>query len=97
MTALLTATSCSSDAIRTRSLLPVPTAGRSCIESWIKERGRNAKCPQCNAPTRSGDVRNVYASRVLAAVDTSERDAALHQLEVRHLSVACLSRVRGHS
>ncbi|XP_078366102.1 E3 ubiquitin-protein ligase rfwd3.S-like isoform X1 [Oculina patagonica] len=54
--------------------------GRSCIERWLKAKGGNDKCPQCNAPARKKDIRNIY-TKALKAIDTTERDRALADLE----------------
>lgn len=54
--------------------------GRSCIERWLKAKGGNDKCPQCNAPARKKDIRNIYTKSV-KSIDTTERDRALADLE----------------
>jgi len=50
-----------------------------CIEKWLRSSG-GEKCPQCNTKAKRSDIRPVFA-RAVAAVDTSERDQALRQLE----------------
>ena len=52
----------------------------SCIERWLKSKGGNDKCPQCNAPAKKKNIRNIYA-RAINTIDTSERDHALAELE----------------
>ncbi|PFX34109.1 E3 ubiquitin-protein ligase RFWD3-like [Stylophora pistillata] len=54
--------------------------GRSCIERWLKAKGGNDKCPQCNAPARKKDIRNIY-TKAIKAIDTTERDRALADLQ----------------
>ncbi|KAK2566406.1 E3 ubiquitin-protein ligase RFWD3 [Acropora cervicornis] len=54
--------------------------GRSCIERWLKSKGVNEKCPQCNAPAKRRDIRNIY-SKAIKSIDTTERDRALADLE----------------
>lgn len=54
--------------------------GRSCIERWLKSKGGNDKCPQCNAPARKKDIRNIY-TKAIKSLDTTERDRALADLE----------------
>ncbi|XP_013408860.1 E3 ubiquitin-protein ligase RFWD3 [Lingula anatina] len=53
--------------------------GHSCIDKWLK--GQGGKCPQCNAKAKKADIRIIYA-RALKAVDTSDRDRALKELEL---------------
>ena len=52
----------------------------SCIERWLKSKGGNDKCPQCNAPARKKDIRNIY-TKAIKSLDTTERDRALANLE----------------
>ncbi|XP_070565742.1 E3 ubiquitin-protein ligase rfwd3.L-like [Ptychodera flava] len=52
--------------------------GQSCIEKWLK--GHGGKCPQCNAKAKKTDIRVLYAKAV-RALDTTERDRALKELE----------------
>lgn len=54
--------------------------GRSCIERWLKSKGVNEKCPQCNAPAKRRDIRNIY-TKAIKSIDTTERDRALADLE----------------
>lgn len=53
--------------------------GQSCIEKWL--RGQPAKCPQCNASARKGDVRPIYALK-LKVLDTTELDRTTKQLNL---------------
>lgn len=52
----------------------------SCIERWLKSKGVNEKCPQCNAPAKRRDIRNIY-TKAIKSIDTTERDRALADLE----------------
>ncbi|XP_052215341.1 E3 ubiquitin-protein ligase RFWD3-like isoform X2 [Dreissena polymorpha] len=52
--------------------------GQSCIEKWL--RGQGGKCPQCNDKAKRQDIRVLYAKSI-KALDTSERDRALKELE----------------
>ncbi|XP_060082896.1 E3 ubiquitin-protein ligase RFWD3-like [Ylistrum balloti] len=52
--------------------------GHSCIDKWL--RGQGGKCPQCNAKAKRQDIRLLYA-KAIKAIDTSERDRALQDLE----------------
>ena len=52
----------------------------SCIERWLKAKGGNDKCPQCNAPAKKKDIRNIY-TKAVKSIDTTERDRALADLE----------------
>ena len=53
---------------------------KSCIERWLKAKGGNDKCPQCNAPAKKKDIRNIY-TKAIKSIDTTERDRALADLE----------------
>lgn len=53
--------------------------GKSCILKWLK--GHPGKCPQCNAKADRRDIRVLFV-RSVKAVDTSERDQALKELEL---------------
>ena len=50
----------------------------SCIEKWLKGSGNS--CPNCNEKNTRRDIRVHFVSK-LAAIDTSERDRALLDLE----------------
>ncbi|XP_071840505.1 E3 ubiquitin-protein ligase rfwd3.S-like [Apostichopus japonicus] len=52
--------------------------GSSCIQKWLK--GQGGKCPHCNAKAKKTDIRVIYA-KALKAIDTSERDKAIKDLE----------------
>ncbi|XP_052797450.1 E3 ubiquitin-protein ligase RFWD3-like isoform X2 [Mya arenaria] len=52
--------------------------GQSCIEKWL--RGQGGKCPHCNAKAKRQDIRVLYA-KTIKALDTTERDRALQDLE----------------
>ena len=52
--------------------------GYSCIEKWL--RGSGSSCPNCNEKSTKKDIRVHFVSR-LAAIDTSERDRALMDLD----------------
>ena len=52
----------------------------SCIERWLKGKGGSDKCPQCNAPAKKKDIRNIY-TKAIKSIDTTERDRALADLE----------------
>lgn len=52
----------------------------SCIEKWLKSAGKSAKCPECNHRAKRADIRVIYVKN-LSAVDTTERDRALRDLE----------------
>eukprot|EP00092_Neocalanus_flemingeri_P015682 GFUD01016976.1.p1 GENE.GFUD01016976.1~~GFUD01016976.1.p1 ORF type:complete len:694 (+),score=255.48 GFUD01016976.1:36-2117(+) len=52
--------------------------GYLCIERWL--RGAGASCPNCNEKSTKKDIRVHYVSK-LAAIDTSERDRAVGDLE----------------
>ena len=50
----------------------------SCIEKWL--RGSGNSCPNCNEKNTKKDIRVHFVAK-LAAIDTSERDRALLELE----------------
>ncbi|XP_053385087.1 E3 ubiquitin-protein ligase RFWD3-like isoform X2 [Mercenaria mercenaria] len=52
--------------------------GQSCIEKWLK--GQGGKCPHCNAKAKRQDIRVLYG-RAVKALDTTEQDRALKDLE----------------
>ena len=52
--------------------------GYSCIDKWL--RGSGNACPNCNEKNTKKDIRVHFVSK-LAAIDTSERDRALNELE----------------
>jgi hypothetical protein len=55
--------------------------GKVCIETWLKSKNTQSRCPQCNEKARKSDVRIIYAKK-LVALDSSERDAALKEVEL---------------
>ncbi|XP_062503680.1 E3 ubiquitin-protein ligase RFWD3-like isoform X2 [Corticium candelabrum] len=52
--------------------------GLSCIQRWLD--GCHNRCPQCNARAKKSHIRKLYATS-LVAVDSSEKDNALKQLQ----------------
>lgn len=54
--------------------------GKICIEKWVKNCGRQAKCPQCNTTAKFRDIRPIFATKTVKVLDTSERDRALQDL-----------------
>ncbi|KAF0310415.1 E3 ubiquitin-protein ligase RFWD3 [Amphibalanus amphitrite] len=52
--------------------------GKSCIERWL--RGREQRCPQCNAKACRRDVRVIFA-KSLRVLDTTDRDRAMEELD----------------
>ena len=52
--------------------------GKSCIMKWLKSA---KSCPQCNDVARKKDIRVLYTKH-LKALDTTERDRALHDLDI---------------
>jgi len=53
--------------------------GKRCIERWLSHPTRT-KCPQCNTPAKRGDIRALYAKRLIA-MDTGEREELLRLVE----------------
>jgi len=53
--------------------------GYACIEKWL--RGSGASCPNCKEKCTKKDIRVHYVAK-LKAIDTSEKDRALHNLEL---------------
>ena len=52
--------------------------GYSCIDKWL--RGSGNACPNCNEKNTKKDIRVHFVAK-LAAIDTSERDRAIQDLE----------------
>lgn len=52
--------------------------GYACIDRWI--RGNGNACPNCNEKATRRDIRMHYVAR-LKAIDTSEKDRAIGDLE----------------
>ncbi|KAK7337110.1 hypothetical protein VNO77_17669 [Canavalia gladiata] len=47
--------------------------GMSCIKRWLQQRKNSGKCPQCNRKCSLKDVRKLYASRVVAVDEESQK------------------------
>ncbi|KAL2345089.1 hypothetical protein Fmac_006374 [Flemingia macrophylla] len=47
--------------------------GMSCIKRWLRQRKNSGKCPQCNRKCTMKDVRKLYASRVVAVEEESQK------------------------
>nr|KYP70909.1 RING finger and WD repeat domain-containing protein 3 [Cajanus cajan] len=47
--------------------------GMSCIKRWLQQRKNSGKCPQCNRKCSMKDVRKLYASRVVAVEEESQK------------------------
>ncbi|KAK3226602.1 hypothetical protein Dsin_006464 [Dipteronia sinensis] len=47
--------------------------GFSCIEKWFQQRRSSGKCPQCNRKCSLKDVRKLFASRVIAVDEESQK------------------------
>lgn len=55
--------------------------GFRCIDRWLKSNSASASsCPNCNEKSTRKDIRVHYVAK-LKAIDTSERDFAVKQLE----------------
>lgn len=54
--------------------------GRSCIERWIREKGQQAKCPNCNKPARRVDIRDLWCKSI-KAYDSTELNELKRQFE----------------
>jgi len=59
--------------------------GQECIERWLKTPG--AGCPNCNVKANKKDVRVHFVAK-LKAIDTSERDRAVADLERTRMELA---------
>ncbi|XP_042476154.1 E3 ubiquitin-protein ligase RFWD3 [Macadamia integrifolia] len=60
--------------------------GKSCVERWIQQCGKNnAKCPQCKKKYTLSAIRVLYASRVVAVDDNTQKKVACLEDEVRSL------------
>ncbi|KAJ4977806.1 hypothetical protein NE237_008586 [Protea cynaroides] len=60
--------------------------GKSCIERWIRQCGRNnAKCPQCKKKYTLSAIRVLYASRIVAVDDNTQKKVVCLQEEIRSL------------
>ncbi|KAJ6331264.1 hypothetical protein OIU76_009773 [Salix suchowensis] len=47
--------------------------GLSCIEKWLRQRGRLAKCPQCNRKGTLKDVRKLFVPRIAVVDEESQK------------------------
>ncbi|OIV92371.1 hypothetical protein TanjilG_09969 [Lupinus angustifolius] len=47
--------------------------GMSCIKKWLQQRKKHGKCPQCNRKCSLKDVRKLYASRLVAVDEESQK------------------------
>ncbi|KAJ4844171.1 hypothetical protein Tsubulata_042095 [Turnera subulata] len=56
--------------------------GLSCISKWIVQRGRSAKCPQCNSKCTLKDVRKLFAPRIAVVDEESQK-------RIRFLEAKC--------
>ena len=75
--------------------------GYSCIDKWL--RGSGNACPNCNEKNTKKDIRVHFVAK-LAAIDTSERDRAiqdlettrsqLRELEMRHTELSVRSKMQ---
>ena len=59
--------------------------GKKCIASWMEEKKRNSECPQCKAPFKKKEVRDVFlpSGSVLDASETERLRKELFQTQVR--------------
>jgi hypothetical protein len=68
--------------------------GKSCIEKWLKT---NSRCPQCNAAAKKGEIRVLFARKVVA-LDAKERNALLQKLDAERKeklrAIECEARIR---
>uniref|UniRef100_A0A6N2K6I9 RING-type E3 ubiquitin transferase n=1 Tax=Salix viminalis TaxID=40686 RepID=A0A6N2K6I9_SALVM len=58
--------------------------GLSCIEKWLRQRGRLAKCPQCNRKGTLKDVRKLFVPRIAVVDEESQK-------RIRFLEEKCAS------
>ncbi|TKY62117.1 E3 ubiquitin-protein ligase RFWD3 [Spatholobus suberectus] len=56
--------------------------GMSCIKRWLQQRKNSGKCPQCNRKCSLKDARKLYASRVVAVDEESQK-------RIRSLEAKC--------
>ncbi|XP_019851837.1 PREDICTED: E3 ubiquitin-protein ligase RFWD3-like [Amphimedon queenslandica] len=68
--------------------------GYICIEKWLK--GQGERCPQCNAKAKKGDIRIIY-TKSISAIDTTERDRALMELEEEKLARIAAQKSEGQA
>ncbi|KAG6769764.1 hypothetical protein POTOM_025425 [Populus tomentosa] len=60
--------------------------GLSCIEKWLRQRGRLAKCPQCNRKGTLRDIRKLFVPRIAVVDEESQK-------RIRFLEEKCASLV----
>ncbi|XP_022962838.1 E3 ubiquitin-protein ligase RFWD3 isoform X2 [Cucurbita moschata] len=58
--------------------------GMSCINRWLQQRRKAGKCPQCNRKCSMKDVRKLFASRIVAADEESQK-------RIQSLEATCAS------
>ncbi|XP_021892693.1 E3 ubiquitin-protein ligase RFWD3 isoform X2 [Carica papaya] len=58
--------------------------GFSCIKKWLQQRRTSRKCPQCNRKCTLKDIRKLFASRVTAVDEESQK-------RIRFLEAKCAS------
>ncbi|XP_022143754.1 E3 ubiquitin-protein ligase RFWD3 isoform X1 [Momordica charantia] len=58
--------------------------GMSCINKWLQQRRNAGKCPQCNRKCSLKDVRKIFASRIVAADEESQK-------RIQSLEATCAS------
>lgn len=58
--------------------------GKNCIANWMAEKKRNTECPQCKAPCKKKDLRDVFlpTGSVLDATETERLRGELVQTQV---------------
>ncbi|POO01753.1 Zinc finger, RING/FYVE/PHD-type domain containing protein [Trema orientale] len=56
----------------------------SCIKRWLQQRKNQGKCPQCNRKCTQKDVRKLFASRLVAVDEESQK-------RIRLLETKCAS------
>ncbi|XP_011018781.1 PREDICTED: E3 ubiquitin-protein ligase RFWD3 [Populus euphratica] len=61
--------------------------GLSCIEKWLRQRGRLAKCPQCNRKGTLRDIRKLFVPRIAVVDEESQK-------RIRFLEEKCASLVK---
>ncbi|KAJ0028468.1 hypothetical protein Pint_35720 [Pistacia integerrima] len=58
--------------------------GFSCIKRWLQQGRSSGKCPQCNRKSSLKDVRKLFASRIVAIDEESQK-------KIRSLESKCMS------
>ncbi|XP_068169650.1 E3 ubiquitin-protein ligase rfwd3.S [Antennarius striatus] len=54
--------------------------GYTCIQHWLRTKGSDGKCPQCNKKAKRSDIILLYAPK-LRALDNSEQESLKKSLE----------------